>query len=271
MLLMLIPNSFIYAQSTEEIEINNIYKNLYSIIYKKIDISNAPDVDSTQIEIALDYIIEIYKKKPDSMEAYFSTFFIQHVLKSGIKNKYDKMKDKHLANLNDPDFETGEKLVFLWLLKSAWVADSMEDATNKMQLSNEAFINVKENCKNKNYAALAAAALSLDPIKQVEFKKFIINNVPEHKAVPYILGEIAYFENKPDYVKCIEELQKLNNKFGSMETSNGWKLSLDYYTLIANSYMEMNDQKNAKLYMEIIEKEAPNHWAINFLKSALLQ
>jgi len=271
LLIMLFSNSSVSAQSTEELEINSIYKNLYSIIYKKIDISNVPNVDPKQIEMALDYIIEIYKKRPDSMEAYFSTFFIQHILKSEIKNKYNQLKDKHLTNLNDPDFETGEKLVFLWLLKSAWVANSMEDAKNNIQLSNDAFINIKENCKNKNYAALAAAALSLDPIKQVEFKKFIINNVPEHKAIPYILGEVAYFEDKPDYVKCIENLQKLNSKFGNVETPNGWKLSLDYYTLIANSYIEMNDLQNAKLYLEMIEKEAPNHWAIKFLKSALQQ
>ncbi|EKD70827.1 MAG: hypothetical protein ACD_46C00380G0001, partial [uncultured bacterium] len=57
LLIMLFSNSSVSAQSTEELEINSIYKNLYSIIYKKIDISNVPNVDPKQIEMALDYII----------------------------------------------------------------------------------------------------------------------------------------------------------------------------------------------------------------------
>lgn len=263
--------TLVFANTSEEIEINNLYKRFYSIANtSEIGINNLPKIDKNKVDEAMDCIIEIYKKKPNSMEAYYATCLMKNLLiKSTVNKKYYEMKEKHLPNLNDPNFETAEKLIFLWTMTSSWSASSSNEANTNYQMAMDAFNNVKENCNNKNYAVLAAVALSFDSKKFIECKKYIVNENSDYLAVPCIKGEIAFYENTPDYNKCIDELQKLVDKYGSIKTPGGWRMALEYYCFIAHAYVKMGDYSNAKKYFDIIVKEDSNYWNLRFLKSAL--
>lgn len=270
-LLILFQPLLVYAKTTDEIEINTLYKNAFSIVYAKIDISNLAEVDKEKALTAIDYIIEIYKRKPDSMEAYYATCFMKYLMKNTIKEKYDKMKEKHMSNLNDPDFETAEKLVFLKMMMSPWVLTSKNELDTNNEKAINAFINVRDNCKNKNYSALAATALSYVPnaMSPLECKNKIIELVPQHPAIPYIMGEVIALECGQDYQKRIEKMLELIDKYGNIETPNGCRMALEYYNFIAHAYVKMGDYDNAKKYFDIIVKEDSNYWNLRFLKSAL--
>lgn len=268
-LIILFYNSLAYAITTEEAEVKALYKKLYDIVFEKIDISNIPDVDEKKITDALNYVIDIYKIKPDSFEAYYSSFLVQHLLKNTVKEKYNQMKETHIPNLNDPDFQTAEKLIFLRIMTSSWVGNSQVENKEYYDKAIENLKNIKNNCKNKSYAALASALLSWDENMSLDCKKNIIELIPQSQAIPYIKGEIVYLENEDNPEKSIKELQKLINDYGNLYTPNGDKMLMEYYTLIADSYINLKDYENAKKYYDFIEKESPNNWNLRYLKTAL--
>lgn len=258
-----------FAQSSQEISINDLYKKAYSIVYERLDVTNLPNVDNKKAPEAVNCILEIYKRKPDSLEAYYSTFLLKYIIKTRLSEKYEEMKDKHLANLNDPNFETGEKLIFLWLIASQWMHNvKLEEGIDNESINN-VLISIRDNCKNKSYSVLAAAMLSDVPLLALENLKKIIEIAPEHPAVPYVMAEIISIENKNDPQKCIREIQILINKFGNIETPSGWRMVYEYYFFIAYVYVDVKDHENAKKYYEIIQKEAPDFCNLICLKTAL--
>jgi len=258
-----------YAITTEETEINALYKKAYSTVYEKIDISNIPNVDGKKALIAIDCILEIYKRKPNSMEAYFATYLLKYLMTSSIKEKYNELKEKHLPNLNDPDFETAEKIVFLWIMSSQWTATTKAEVREHAETAHNAMINIMNNCKNKHYRVLAASTISNVPKMAIECRKKAIEIMPDHPAFPYIMGQIVSLEYEKNYSKCIEELQKLIEKYGSIETPNGWRMETEYKYLLAYVYIDMKDYENARKYYAMVEKEAPDYWDLGCLKTAL--
>jgi len=261
---------FTYANSKNDTEeIKQIYGKLYAIVYENIDISNIPDVDENKKAEALDYVISIYQKAPDSLEAYYATYFIEYLIGNSIVEKYNKLKEKHISHLSDPNFETPEKLVFLKIMASPWAAKSLlENDVNYAQVI-EVLNKIKNNCNDKNYSALAAALLSYDDNVCLEQKKFIINAIPDSPITPYVKGEIVYLENEANPSRGISELQQLLTSYGNLDTPNNCKMSLEYYAFIANCFINANDYDNAKKYCDLIEKEDPNHWELRNLKSGL--
>jgi len=269
--IIFIPLS-IYAEPNDETEINTLYKTVKSIIYEKIDISNRPDVDEKKAEAAINCIIEIYKRKPDSMEAYCCAFYLlEHIPTEALKEKYYVMREKHLPNLNDPDFETGEKLIFLYLMAapSTWSDHSDINGKKYDQAINDFMYKIRDNCKNKNYSVLAAAELSIVPLIAIENRKKIIEMAPNHSAIPYVMGEIIPLNYKNDNNKCIQELQKLIDKYGNIKTPNGWRMAMEYYYLIGFAYANMKDYENTKKYYEKIKSEAPDYWDLRCLKQEI--
>lgn len=268
-LIILLYPLLVFAQSSQEININTLYKKAYSIVYERLDVTNLPNVDNKKAPDAINCILEIYKRKPDSLEAYYSTFLLKYIIEARLSEKYEEMKDKHLANLNDPNFETGEKLIFLWLIASQWMHNIKLDGSIDKETINNVLVNIRDNCKNKNYSVLAASMLSDVPLLALENLKNIIEIAPEHPAVPYVMAEIISIENKNDPQKCIQEIQTLINKFGNIETPCGWRMVYEYYFFIAYVYIDIKDYENAEKYYEIIKKEAPDFCDLVCLKTAL--
>lgn len=264
----------VYAKSTEENEINTLYKTVKSIIYDRIDLSNRPDVDEKKAETAINCITEIYKRKPDSIEAYCCAFYLLRFIPvEPLKDKYNALKGKHLTNLDDPDFETGEKLIFLYLMAapSTWSDHSNINGKNYDQVINDCMYKIRNDCKNKNYSVLAAAELSIVPLLAIENRKKIIEIMPNHPAIPYVMGEIIPLEFEDDNEKCIQELQKLVDKYGNIETPNGWRMAMEYYYLIGFAYSNMKNYKNAKKYYKKIMNEAPDYWDLRCLKQEIAE
>lgn len=261
---------FTYANSNDDKEeIKKIYGNLYAIVFENVDISNIPDVNENKKAEALDYVISLYQKVPDSLEAYYATFFIEYLIGNSVVEKYNKLKVKHISRLSDPNFETPEKLVFLMIMASPWAAKSLlENKVNYLTVI-EVLKKIKDKCNNKSYSALAAALLSFDDKICLEQKKFIVEIIPNSPIIPYIKGEIVYLENEKNPERGIAELQHLLTSYGNLNTPNNCKMSLEYYAFIANCYINANDYDNAKKYCDLIEKEDLNHWELRNIKSGL--
>lgn len=268
-LIMLLFPVIVFARTTEEIEINNLYKKAFSLIYEKLDLNNSPNINPKKAPEIIDCITEIYIRKPDSMEAYYLTTLAKYILKPTLKEKYEKLKEKHMAHLMEADFETGEKLIFLWLAASQYSSDIKFETQIDAQTINDVLFNIRDNCKNKNYSVLAAVMLSDLPSLSLECKKKIVEIAPDHPAIPFVLGEIAITEYDKQPQKCIEELQKLVDKYGNIESPNGWRMIYEYYFSMAYAYIDMKDFKTAEKYYEIINKEAPGYWDLKCLRKTL--
>lgn len=257
------------AKSTTETEVNTLFKTVTTIIYERTDISNYPKVDEKKADEAINCIIEIYKKKPDSIEAYYcASYLLKYIPTKAMKAKFDTMKERHLPNLSDPNFEIAEKLIFLYLMAapSKWVDHSDINGKKYDQAINDFMYNIIDNCKDKNYSVLAAAELSIVPLISLECKKKMVEIAPNHPAIPYIMGGIVSREYQSDPPKRIKELQSLIDKYGSRETPNGWNMAIEYYYLIGFAYVDMKDHENAKIYYDKINKEVPNYWNLKGLK-----
>ena len=133
---------------------------------------------------------------------------------------------------------------------------------------------MKDNCKNQDYAALATIGLfnirNYD--ERLKYRKFFLEKFPQHKYVPIVELSIInqlYCENEPQ--KCIEELLKLSEKYKDYVTPHGWRFINDIYCEVAYRYKALNDYENAQKYSYMIEKEAPNHWNLKYLKKRLFK
>ena len=77
------------------------------------------------------------------------------------------------------------------------------------------------------------------------------------------------YYNEKQYEKCIQETNKLIEKYKEIASPFGWKLVMDYYCLIIHCYIEMNDIENAEKYYDLIEKEAPDYYYLHQIKMSL--
>jgi hypothetical protein len=224
---------------------------------------------------AVDYAVEILKENPNSIEACEIVELVTHTLSDKkTKDFYNKLKEKHMPNFDNPDFEPAEKIFFLSMLRNGADANSWEENKHYYYLANKGFINMKENCKNSDYAALATKGLLVikNNEERLEFTKYFLQKYPNHKYIPYIelcLINEQFCKNDPQ--KCIDELLKLSVKYKGFVTPHGWRIAMDFYCDIAYSYRILKDYANAQKYYYIIKKEAPNYWNLHGLKERVFE
>lgn len=262
-------NSAIGYAETSEVSVNETYKKMYWLFKECTDESYVINYGTD----SLNYGVEILTKAPNSLEAYLTIFFINDIFDrcdyKDINNKfYYKIKDKHLQNFDNPDFEPGEKIIFLTLYSGGVdVKLGQEKKENQLKVMN--ILNtMKENCVNKDYAALANAMLflTINKEKRMESIKFFLDNFPAHPAIPTVkLIYITYlYDNEPQ--KCIDEINNLKNQYGKIKMPNGWNFSSDCHEEIVRCYINLKDYNNAIKYYDLIKNEAPNAWNLNNMK-----
>ncbi|HBC73713.1 MAG TPA: hypothetical protein DC017_02420 [Candidatus Wallbacteria bacterium] len=223
--------------------------------------------------LAVDYAVEILKENPNSIEACEIVELVTRTLNDDkTKDFYNKLKEKHMPNFDDPDFEPAEKIIFLSMLRCGIEAKNLEENKQYQLLANKGFINMKDNCMNSDYAALATKGLFKNKSNEerLMYKKYFLEKYPQHKHIPHIKQSIInelYCENNPQ--KCIEELLKLAEQYKNLSTPHGWRIVMDYYCDIAYTYRDLKDFENAKKYYYMIEKEVPNYWNLKYLKPRL--
>lgn len=80
---------------------------------------------------------------------------------------------------------------------------------------------------------------------------------------------VTQYYNDRQYEKCIQEANRLIEKYKQIVSPFGWKLVMDYYGLLIHCYVEINDTENAEKYIMLMEHDAPDYPEINNLKDLL--
>lgn len=267
------------CKNTDNNSVKALYKQMCWLLKENTDEIFLAEYGSD----AFSYGIEILSTAPDSIEAYHSMFVINNSAFKSYQYKVEEifmpLNNKHYPYIDDPNFEEGEKLIYLILYFHGVGTKSIIEQKERKKKTYEVLKNMKENCKNKNYAALATAMLFLS--RKVEDKLFYINyfieNFPNHPAIPdaklnKILNVYDFDKISSDVAQineCISETNKLIDKYGNINLPEGWNFSIECYGLLIYCYKFINDNNNAKKYYELIEKEAPNYWLLKDLKEAI--
>jgi len=255
-------SSVCYADSTE-VSINETYKKLCWLL--KENTNEAYAIKS------LDYGVEILTKAPESLDAFLTIFITQDIYNKcrykTIKKVYDRLKEKHLPHLEEPDFEPGEKLIFLFTYINETGLMSKKECDDTQQKIVDILISMKDKCSDKKYAALANTMLIIvrKKDKRIEFIKNFLDNFPDHPGIPTVkLLNLSYLYEEPK--KRLEEINKLMNQYGNIKMPNGWNFSADCYEEIVQCYIELKDYDSAIKYYGLIKIEAPNSWNLNEMK-----
>ena len=237
---------------TNEISINDLYKN-----FKKI-------IDSKENQgIAIDCAIEILQKAPESIEAYRTLTVVRDIeVTDKLHQKFDSLVNKYFSSLNDIESNTAEKLILIRLMLMCFYDfKSYEEVREKDKICDETLIKMKNECRNKYYSALALKILFLSKFKGEKCMKEFIEEYPNHPAIPYVELELNvgsyWINNEPD--KGLEAAQKFLKKYPNIITPDGSRLTLDVYSVITIFYAKLKDHNNAIKYFNLIKTEFPTH------------
>lgn len=241
------------AQTSSEIEINTMFKEINDIVF---------NMKSDKYDLTIDYSIEILKYRPASLETYFTLSLIKNIdpQNNNVKKKFSALKDKYFADLEDFSSHQSEKIILIFLIGLGIESTTYSENLSAQKFALEKFIQMNHTCSNDNYAALALMMLFLDKNQGLEYMKNFKDKYPKHSFLPLIeLDLIAENFNKKDYQKCIEEAKTWEQKYKNISSPYGWPLTIECYNLIILCYVSLKDHENAKKYFEIIKKEAPQY------------
>ncbi len=257
--IVLIYATPVYSKNTGEINIDESFKNFYSIVIPKTN-DSIIDFLSINSNVAIDYSVEILRAKPFSMEAFYVIYFLPRVF-NGKKfdEKFVLLKDNHIQNIDDLNYETHEKIVFLLMLLSNSSAKSYEENNSNVELAKRVLNNMKSMCENKNYAALANIVLFFDKHEKTNNLKFFKENFTNHPAIPIVELELQSFNYANDIQTCIDELNKLMAKYDNIVTPMGYKIKIEYLNSLTYCYLKIGDYENANKCIDLIKKYAPEY------------
>lgn len=258
--------SVAYAQktleTTDEVNVNQLFMDLQNII-------NSPSEEYTtqNMHNAMDYSVEILKIAPSSLAAYCALsqydFTLKFKFSDKAKEKYKQLKEKYLADLENYNDNTAERLFFMTLL---YKFDPEND--DKYPVNRERCVNVlkkmKNECLNKDYAALALAILLNR--RYDKYNEEFIQKYPSHPAIPLIELGNAMSEN---YQETAEKTLKLAEKYKDIVMADGKPFKIDCYSVLASCYYELGDEETAQKYYQKIEKECPDYIYLHELKEKL--
>lgn len=271
-------NSIGICKSNDE-SVTNVYKKICWLLKENTDEIFLAEYGAE----AFNYGIEILKKSPKSQEAYYSIFLINSSAFKSYLHKINEifipLNNKHYPYIDDPNFDESEKLIYLILYSHGIDTKSIAEQTKRKKKTFEVLKNMQENCKNRDYAALATAMLFLSNKidDRLNYINYFIKIFPDHPAISdvkfnkilniYDLDKIS--SDKSKIKECIFETNKLINDYGNIKLPEGWSFSIECYGLLIYCYKFINDKEKALKYYGLIEKEAPNYWLLKDLKNTL--
>jgi tetratricopeptide (TPR) repeat protein len=273
--LILLNFSIGLAQVEVKNEANELYKKISSIMVRGIKY----EIKDGKLDIAMDYALEILKKYPESLEAYYILkksfmFNIMFLRFPKAYEKYEKWYKLILDNpdnlnvLNDPDVYMAEKLMvtmlyYVILTGSGSISDIDFFSTKHEKFLIAALKNMRENCKNESYSALATIMLFR---QSRNYKNLFVNNYPRHSVVPILKLETAVeFADNKNYKKAIKEIEKLINTYKDVVLPDGWKFEIECYERLVWAYRCIDDYRNVKKYYMLIMEKAPDYPYIGYI------
>lgn len=249
-------------ETTGEIYVNQLFTELQNII-------SSPSEEYTEQNIhkAMDYSIEILKIAPGSLAAYCTLgqydFTLAVLFSDKAKEKYKQLKGKYLNDLENYSDDIAERLIFMILLYEFDPEDDDNYSVNRKRCV-EALKKMKDECPNKDYAALALAIL-LDR-RYDKYNEEFMRRYPSHPAIPLIELGNAMSKN---YQESIEKILKLAEKHKDVVMPDGIPFKVDCYSAVSSFYYEIGNKEMAQKYFEKIKKEYPNYIYLHELKEKL--
>lgn len=247
------------------------------------------------LDIAMDYAVEILKTNPSSIDAFHVIKTNYHIESNEVAfNKYLKFRSKYYNDLDNPDTDTAEKLFFLILAQrhdSEYTEhkSTHEYAENKLNReyteykltrgyavkklireNTEKYINgiikIRKECKDKRYRALAA----IFPARDLGEYAYFLKKFPNHVANPFM--KLYHFRNliySWKYDEAIKELLKASKKYKKLKDINGKDYWITCYDLLTRAYCGISDYENANKYLMLIKEKAPEYYNENVYEGIL--
>ncbi|MEZ7893242.1 MAG: tetratricopeptide repeat protein [Candidatus Wallbacteria bacterium] len=268
-LMLLIVPSFSYA--TEETSLEALYKDFNNTLLHFDD--GKPYSEYCQdISKLMELAVKIIEKNPGSYEAYDTLLGLPsefNLISEEPRQYYKKLKEECYADLSDVNKNMAAKIVFM-RITYLWgefahcdedICKSCVDNLKKM----------KNECIDKNYAALATASLFdfyTTGLDKNDYRKEFLEKFPKHPAVCDVKLNIAFdnYENKK-YRECIEEINKLLNEYKN--DKNFEIFELPCYHGLGLCYIELNDIETARKYLDLILQKAPESMEYKLFKKLI--
>jgi len=260
--------------STDEVSVNQLYKESMSILKKNYPDDTNSSEKWKDISLATSYAIEIVNRNPRSLEAYL---IINSIGPSQEWNNdpefvkfYLKWRDVILNNLGSTDDNTPEKLIFLRIATFTENSFTSNDHVYENNTKNYfKYLKImRDECSNKDYAALALVALSYG--KNNTYREEFLVKFPDHPAIFLIrfamLAEKSY-DNK--YTEYITEVNKLMEQYKTIEMPDGWTFKYDCYSALIRAYCNINEKEKAQKLLVSIEQNFPNYYTLPILKKMI--
>jgi len=261
--LILLNTMPVYAQSTYEIEINNIFKDINTIILNNI---------TDNYDKIIDYSVAIIKQRPASLETYYTLSLLKNIdIKNvKVKTKFVEFKEKYFSNIDNFDSEQAEKLILIFFIGMGIEANNVDEQIAAQKFAVEKLIQIKETCLNNSYAALATMLLFLDKDNGLGYMKQFKEKYSNHAFIPLIdLDIISESYGTKEYKKCIDDAKEWEIKYKKIISPYGWHLTMESYNIIILCYVSLKDYENAKKYYELIKVEAPKYHNLNGLEKII--
>jgi len=264
-----------YADNSNEYEI--LLKDKYLKYY---NILNTPGYTSdfnrhNNIHVAIELLEDALKHYPRTRTAGLMLDMISGNISWGndpiMCERYLKMKEQYLSNLNDPNTQTVEKLIFMVI--AAHIDYEFNPNKNSyIEISdtcNKGLINMKDNCINEDYAALALIEVS--KVDRFKYLKEFKEKYPNHPLIPIVeslLINQKFYENN-DYYEYIQEAEKEHEKYKDIILPGGVSEEIGMYHYYVSIYYLMGEKDKMLKYYNLIKEKAPDYYLLSELKKMI--
>lgn len=259
--------NYIQAKNKIDNEIVQLYNEYYKIYSDSAKLDYRFDYDKQIINL-IDYTLLILKK-PEYAYNVLMSFPKDLYGTPQIIEKYKVLKQKYLSELNDPEIDSAEKLLFIrltLLYPVEFEGDPLINYNEKCHLCIEGLKTMKDKCTNKNYAALATALLFEN--KETDYCQEFLKVFPEHQAIPEVkLYQISREFDKKNFQLCINQTLDLIKEYGNNVGPDGHTFEISCYEFLISCYLKMNNKAEAYKYYKLIKETAPNNPQIVYLKT----
>lgn len=270
----------VFARDSYEIELAPIFREYYKTI---LDEDTKDEfVKNSNVHIAVDILKSVLQNYPGTLTACEMISFISHVRfwenDTIMKKRYLEMREKYLNVLDDPNTDTVDKLLFMILFSDVDYRYTLnEEETKKAcELCTKGLIKMKDECKNRDYQALAIyCLLSISRSYNAEildkFSDHPISFIAQKNVIVY---KYYFGDDHDSYDRhvMIEELKQFGEKHKKKIIPGGWNFEIATYDCILWNYADyLKEYENAEKYLKLIEEKAPDYYRLKNLRDMLEQ
>lgn len=261
-----------YAENSNEYEIllKDKYIKYYNIINPREYTSDSDR--HNDIHVAVELLEDVLKQYPRTRTAYRMLNLISGNISWSndpiMREIYFKMKEQYLINLNDPNTQTAEKLIFMVI---AAHIDYEFNPNEKAYIEisdtcNKGLRTMKDNCINEDYAALALIEVSkIDRFKYLEEFKGKYPNHPLIPSVESLLITQKFYENN-NYFEDLQATEKKYEQYKDIILPGGVSAEIGMYHYYVSMYYLMDEKDKMIKYYNLINEKSPDYYLLSELK-----